>query len=178
VRLGDAWDNEAAADAFADGFREVTGIRPDVVALREKSRTQAADPRLTKTAAEYGRVTGDAMKRRGELSRHVRVLLRTVRDVGAAIVGAIQKASADARDDRDRMVARIAEVLAAALQEGATRAVVVDPGTGRSVTFAANDAAAEPGREPAPTTPPGGPANDDEPPPESGPPPATTPRRR
>lgn len=169
MRLGDTWDNEAAADAFADSFREVTGIRPDVVALREKSRTQAADPRLTKTAAEYGRVTGEAVKRRGELSRPVRVLLRAVRDVGAAIVGAIQKASADARNDRDRMVARIAEALAAALQEGATRAVVVNQGTGRSVTFAANDADDRPGREPAPTTPPGGPANDDEPPPESGP---------
>lgn len=177
VRLGDAWDNQEAADAFAEGFHKATGIRPDVSPLPQKSPI-GADARAVDEAAARGRVTGEAMKRRGELGRTVRVIVRAVRDVGAAIVGAIQKASDAARDDRDRMVARIAETLRGALQEGATRAVVVDPGTGRSVTFAANDAAAEPGREPAPTTPPGGPANDDEPPPESGPPPATTPRRR
>jgi hypothetical protein len=178
VRLGDVWDNQEAAEAFAAGFLEATNIRPDIVALRERSSEQRIDPRLIAMAGGRGRLVGAGMKQRGELSRSVRVIVSAVRQVGAAVVAAIRKASADAREDRDVLVMRVAGLLRNALQEGATRAVVVNPGTGRSVAFTANDGTSVPGREPAPTTPPDGPANDDEPPPESGPPPDSTPRWR
>lgn len=68
------------------------------------------------------------------------------------------------------MIAAGAELLRAALQEGAERAVVVNPGTGRSVQFSANDSGttAVESEEPAPSTAArSAPANDDGPP-ESG----------
>lgn len=99
-------------------------------------------------------------------------IVRELRQACAEIVTAIRQASADAREDRDELVTRVAGLLGAALEEGASRAVVVNPGSGRSITFAGNDAGAEVPRGAGPTTPPAGPANetgDDDPGPPSGP---------
>jgi hypothetical protein len=66
-------------------------------------------------------------------------IIREIRALGDRVVTAIQEAGAGQEAGRARAIAQAAEILRATLQEGALRAVVVDPGTGRSVLFTGND---------------------------------------
>jgi hypothetical protein len=81
-------------------------------------------------------------------------IVRAIEAQGDRIVAAIERASAAARESRESVIKLGAEILRDVLEEGARRAIVVDPGTGRSVTFAANDAAdAPPESSPPESTP-------------------------
>jgi hypothetical protein len=71
-------------------------------------------------------------------------IVRAIEAQGDRIVAAIREASEAARASRESVITTGADILRAALEEGARRAIVVDPGTGRSVAFTANDTGEEP----------------------------------